>query len=196
MSAEVAALNCKGVAIAADSAIIRRFSAAATKKVILDTANKIFALSDYNPVGIMISGTDEYMGINFELILNGYRKALGKKSFKTLDGYAKDFVKYLSESKYVTVARQIGALVDKIGTIVDEMHKEKLLRIKNEFSEYIQNYKKTNYIRPVASAIRHYNKAELADLAETIVKMAVLKKHIFNGSTAGPVDVAVMTKLD
>ena len=60
------------------------------------------------------------------------------------------------------IKNRIESLVDKIGTIVDEMHKEKLLRIKNEFSEYIQNYKKTNYIRPVTSAIRHYNKAEIA----------------------------------
>ena len=92
------------------------------------------------------------------------------------------------------IQNQIESLVDNIGKILDESYKEKLSRIKNEFFEYIKNYKKTNFMKPVTAAISFYNEPELADLAETIVKMAVLKKHVFNGSTGGSVDVAVMTK--
>jgi hypothetical protein len=62
MTAEVAILNTHGIALAADSAVT--ISVGDEKKV-YNTANKLFALSKYHPVGIMIYNNATYMGIDW-----------------------------------------------------------------------------------------------------------------------------------
>ncbi len=66
MTAEIAILNKAGVALAADSKVtiggVKTF----------DTANKIFCLSKFHPVGIMIFGNAEFMGFPWETIVKMY----------------------------------------------------------------------------------------------------------------------------
>jgi hypothetical protein len=51
MTAEVAILNTHGVALAADSAITVSIG---SEKKVYNTGNKLFALSKYHPIGIMV----------------------------------------------------------------------------------------------------------------------------------------------
>lgn len=57
MTAEIAILNKSAVALAADSAI----SLGTSGKIFPD--NKLFALTKWHPVGVMIYNNAEYMGI-------------------------------------------------------------------------------------------------------------------------------------
>ena len=60
MTAEIAILNKSSVALAADSAI----SLGTSGKIF--PGNKLFALTKWHPVGVMIYNNAEYMGIPWE----------------------------------------------------------------------------------------------------------------------------------
>jgi hypothetical protein len=50
-----------------------------------NSADKIFALSQHHPVGIMMYNSAAIIGVDWETIIKTYRDFLGKKSFDTLD---------------------------------------------------------------------------------------------------------------
>jgi hypothetical protein len=98
MTAEIAILNTHGVALAADSAVT--LNVGGQEKKVYNSANKIFMLSKFNPVGIMIFNNADFMGIDWEIIIKEYRKYLHNKSFNDLFDYADDFLKYLNALDY------------------------------------------------------------------------------------------------
>lgn len=98
MTAEIALLNKQAIALAADSAITIDIG---TGRKIFLSANKIFTLSKYHPVGIMVWNNANFMGIPWETIIKIYRKKLHKKSFDTLEEYASDFIKFLQKEKFI-----------------------------------------------------------------------------------------------
>jgi hypothetical protein len=98
MTAEIALLNSEAVAIAADSAATVRDESG---QKIFSSANKIFALSRYHPVGIMIYGNATFMSVPWETIIKSYRSHLGQKEFKNLTQYSTHFFNYLkNENKF------------------------------------------------------------------------------------------------
>jgi hypothetical protein len=99
MTAEVVIMNRKGLAIAADSAVTLGGSGK-----IYNTADKLFALSRYRPVGIMFFNLNVLMDVEWETIIKCYSDNLGEKSFDTLAEYAEDFLNYLSRFPYFTEA--------------------------------------------------------------------------------------------
>lgn len=92
MTAEVALLNKRAVALAADSAVTYRGRG---KEKIFESANKIFALSKYHPVGVMVYGGAEIMEVPWETVIKQYRADLGEASFPTIKDYASDFMSFL-----------------------------------------------------------------------------------------------------
>lgn len=94
MTAEIAILNQSGGALAADSAVTIEVSN--NDKKIYNTATKLFMLSKYHPIGIMIYNNAKIMGIEWEIIIKEYRKKLGKQKFGTLKEYCKNFIEYLN----------------------------------------------------------------------------------------------------
>lgn len=95
MTAIVGVLNKHAVAMAADSAV----TLGGGRKV-LNSANKLFALSKYHPVAIAIYGNAELVGTPWEIIIKEFRKELGDKSFNTLQEYADYFFKFLKNKNY------------------------------------------------------------------------------------------------
>ena len=96
MTTEIAIMNKSAIALAADSAV--SFSKPDGQLKIYNTVNKLFALSKYEPVGIMIFGTAELMGLPWETIIKVYRARLGSKKFSTLEHYAEDVLSFLSDN--------------------------------------------------------------------------------------------------
>lgn len=78
MTAIVAVLNKHAVAVAADSAV----TMGNTHKVV-NSANKIFTLSKYNPVAVMTYNNAAFMGTPWDIIIKEYRKQLKDTSFQT-----------------------------------------------------------------------------------------------------------------
>jgi hypothetical protein len=95
MTAEVAVMNKKAVALAADSAV-------SSGDKIYNSANKLFALSKYEPVGVMIYNYAEFMGVPWETIIKVYREQkLGDQRFDTVQEYADHFLEYLRRENTV-----------------------------------------------------------------------------------------------
>lgn len=96
MTAEVVIMNKTAVAMAADSAVT---IPTGKGQKIYNTAHKLFKLSRCQPVGIMIYGTAEFMGIPWESLIKIYKESLDDKSFSKLKNYGDDFVKFLEHKK-------------------------------------------------------------------------------------------------
>jgi hypothetical protein len=91
MTAEVAVLNEKAVALATDSAVT------SGSGKIYTSANKLFTLSKVHPVGIMIYNDANFMGIPLETVIKVFREELGDKSYDTLSEYADAFTSFLTD---------------------------------------------------------------------------------------------------
>jgi hypothetical protein len=90
MTAEIAVMNEEAVALAADSAV--------SGPKIFTSANKIFALSKYHPVAIMINDSARFLGVPWETIIKAYRVELGERSFPTLAKHAAHFLSFFDEA--------------------------------------------------------------------------------------------------
>ena len=86
MTAEVAILNKLAIALAADCAVTVQTIKGQAK--VYNSANKLFALSRTQPVGIMIYGNAEFMGVPWETIIKECRRCLGEEAFPTIGEYA------------------------------------------------------------------------------------------------------------
>lgn len=101
MTAVVGILNKQAVALAADSAVT---ISGGSERRIFNRANKLFALSKFHPVGIMIYNSASFMETPWETIIKIYRKNLGKKSFDTLEEYQNDFIEFLRQKSFFSSA--------------------------------------------------------------------------------------------
>ena len=97
MTSVIGIMNKSGIALAADSAVTVESPG---KRKIYNTANKIFTLSKYHPVGIMIYNAASFMEIPWETIIKLYRSQLKAKSFPTLSEYMNDFLHFLKEQHF------------------------------------------------------------------------------------------------
>ncbi|HKY28107.1 MAG TPA: hypothetical protein VJM12_09190 [Pyrinomonadaceae bacterium] len=88
-------MNRAGVALAADSAVSIATSSGNTK---IYNSNKLFMLSKYRPVGVMIYGNADLMSAPWETIIKLYRKDLGETPYKTLREYGESFVNFIKNS--------------------------------------------------------------------------------------------------
>ena len=87
MTAEIAVMNQEAVALAADSAVSLADSEYGEVTKIFTSANKLFALSQFHPVGIMIYGNTRLGEVPWETVIKLYRDQLGtegkRKPLKT-----------------------------------------------------------------------------------------------------------------
>ena len=91
MTAEIAVLNRNAVALAADSAVTLQLPEGPK----IYHANKLFTLSKYRPVGIMIYGAADFMGVPWDTIIKRYRAHLGTRGFRRVQDYATDFLSFI-----------------------------------------------------------------------------------------------------
>jgi len=96
MTAEIAIMNKLAVALAADSAVTVETEGG---QKVYNTVNKLFTLSKYQPVGVMIFGSAEIMRVPWEALIKLYRVKLSTREFPTIKAYASDFIKYLEKNQ-------------------------------------------------------------------------------------------------
>jgi hypothetical protein len=101
MTAEIAILNKSAVALAADSAVT---IGQPPNAKIYKTVNKIFELSNVAPVGIMVYGRLDHMGLPLEVIVKEYRKYLIDKTFGHVEAYRDGFSDLLGQRNTLHVA--------------------------------------------------------------------------------------------
>ncbi|MGR3760636.1 hypothetical protein ACUXV3_10975 [Roseobacteraceae bacterium NS-SX3] len=100
MTSEICVMNRMSVVLAADSAsTVSYYENGEQHKRYFKGANKVFQLSDTQPVGLMIYGNAEIMGVPWELVIKAFRKHLNNSSFDTIEGYAKAFQQFLNDNQ-------------------------------------------------------------------------------------------------
>jgi len=139
MTAEVVLMNKQAVAMATDSAGTSGWK-------ISNSNNKLFTLSKWQPIGIMIYGSAGIMGYPWETIIKTYRKSLNETSFNTLHGYVEDFLKYLQELKlFDEQAEQVyikKTFEDVLSYIWDQIRYTEKQSLKDIISEIKRNSEK------------------------------------------------------
>ena len=96
MTAEVAVMNSQAVALAADSAVTINYP---DGQKIYNSVNKLFTLSKYAPVGIMVYGVGDLTGVPWETIIKCFRGELGEERLPHLRDYADRLIAYINEHK-------------------------------------------------------------------------------------------------
>lgn len=92
MTSEVVVMNRAGVALAADSAVtVERGDSQKVRHLAL----KLFTLSKYRPVGVMVYNNASLLGVPMETIIKLFRRRLGKKAYGTLREYGESLIQYL-----------------------------------------------------------------------------------------------------
>jgi len=137
MTAEIAILNTHGVALAADSAITLNTEDNLPK--IYYSANKIFTLSKYHPVGIMIFNSASFMEIEWELIIKEYRRKLGDTYFDSLFDYANDFIKYVENFEYVPIEMQTEYLFSLCLNVFSRVRNSFIEDLNNKYQESVKD---------------------------------------------------------
>jgi hypothetical protein len=99
MTAVIGILNKNGMTMAADSAVT---VTGGNSKKIYNTANKIFTLSKFHPIGIMIYSSSSFMETPWEIIIKLYRKELNDTSFDRVEHYTDDFIRFMKANNYFT----------------------------------------------------------------------------------------------
>lgn len=97
MTALIAAMNKRAVAMAADSAVTIDST---TGHKVLNSANKLFCISPDHPVGIMTCGNATYMGLPWEVIIKEFRKTLVGRKLQHLEEYQNEFLNYILSNKH------------------------------------------------------------------------------------------------
>jgi hypothetical protein len=155
MTAEIAILNRNAVAMAADSAVTLQLP---NGQKIYNTVNKLFALSKFRPVGMMVYGSGEFMRIPWETIIKTYRSGLHDRSYSSLQEYASSFLEFFqreaslfppelqreSASQYVVaglirlkerIDKEAQRIIREVGSIDEEQVKA---LVKNKVAAFIE----------------------------------------------------------
>lgn len=99
MTSEVCMMNRLAAVLAADSASTVSYPATSGKEErYFKGANKIFQLSNHQPVGLMIYDSADVLNVPWEILVKEFRRELGSKSFNALDGYAQELFAYMNQS--------------------------------------------------------------------------------------------------
>ncbi|MFZ3384583.1 MAG: hypothetical protein WA144_11720 [Candidatus Methanoperedens sp.] len=166
MTAEIAIMNKHAIALASDSAVT--MSQGAGEKI-KTSANKLFALSKYHPVGIMIYGNANIMEVPWETIIKIYRAKLGRKKFGTLKEYSDNFIAFLDNGNPLFPDSQqenyvLTSIYAYFYFIKDEIEKEveSAISKKNEITQ--------DDVKQITSTIikKHYENWKNADLIPSI----------------------------
>lgn len=129
MTCEVAVMNKRGIALAADSAVTVT-DGNGNKKKIYHTAEKLFPLLPALPVAIMTYGPADIMGVPWETVVKIYAQKLDGQRFDTLEQYANDFLGFIEATSWLfpadVQAQQVQSLVHGAWTNLyrDELEKK------------------------------------------------------------------------
>lgn len=122
MTAEVAVMNKLAVALAADSAVTVRLGG---NTKIYNSVNKLFRLSHHHPVGIMVYGGAELLGVPWETIIKLYREHLRENELAHVPDYAQNFREFLASNTVlfpadVQLAHAKGVIADFLEMVLNE----------------------------------------------------------------------------
>ena len=208
MTAEVAIMNKEAIALAADSAVTIKEE---TGQKIFTSASKIFTLSKYEPVGVMIYGSASLMGVPWETIIKVYRKDLGHETFKTIGEYSEHFLSFIKDTKqlfsdegqqeYVEnsiysyfefIKNEINKNVSKIIKAKDKIDDASTKEITSRIiKSHFEKWEKARLIPSVPEDFKDTLKQEFKDTINSAKKMIFEKLVLSSVSSKQLTEIAV-----
>lgn len=98
MTAEVAIMNARGVAIAGESAT----KSGKTGKCYYSN-EKVFQLSENHAIGLLLCGTPAYLDMRIDYLIHLFGKKVKDTAFETVMQCGEEFISFLSETKFIDV---------------------------------------------------------------------------------------------
>ena len=202
MTAEVALLNKAAVALAADSAM----TLAGTGKIY--PANKLFALSGREPVGIMFYNSAEFMGVPWETLIKEYRHKLGGTNKERVTEYLDDFLEFIQNEDICTKEQQLDNAVriasdrfaiiqnKAFNEIVSDASKKKRLSVRNEGNMIRKTIEEELAIMEnsgESSSMEAVNSDHIARVCRTQIKNAI--DRIFRGLNVFKTDIRLFSQV-
>jgi len=184
MTAEIAIMNKEAIALASDSSVTM---IGKENQKIFTSANKLFTLSKYHPVGIMIYGSAIFMDVPWETIIKVFRNNLNRKKFNTLKEYANAFIElldngnplfpdslqddYFHASIHAYFELIKNAIIKKVESIINEEHEITKQTTKKIVSDIIKgHYEKWEKVDNIPSIPKSFNKNVIEKYEKTIAK--------------------------
>ncbi len=239
MTAEIAILNKTGVALAADSAVTVSVDGGVK---VFPSANKIFALSKFHPVGVMIYGASEMLDIPWETTIKTFRcpAVTSFEIYGNLGGRLRFIQSKTKESRidpentaaivpfaqsemvtmfmeevdpsyqrtvddavYTAIEATARSLIYSTDEDADDETQATVVanvveRVMKTLAETLTSARWRHFVNPVLSIVGALPKVELASMAESLVNLTSMKRHIssFTETVGGPIDVALISKGD
>ncbi len=147
-------MNLEAVALAADSAVT---ASSGDNQKIFGSQNKLFALSDMAPVGILVFGSAAFMSIPWEVIIKEYRRRYGDRVFPTLDEHVAHFFEFFTTD-----------ICSSVSTDHQAEYTESLIRFVYEDIREIMNIKIPAEIGQILASEGEISSRQLRDLEDRI----------------------------
>ena len=97
MTSVVGILNKRGIAIAADSAVTRTHGSGDDgREKVTNNGNKMVRMCESSPICVMVTGTNDFLGVPWDIIIRRYRTARGKTLHHSMEDAVHDFFSYIS----------------------------------------------------------------------------------------------------
>lgn len=100
MTSVVGILNIQGLAIAADSAVTRTRNSGRPEEKVTKNGNKMIRMSNDDPIAVMITGSADFLGVPWDVIVRRFRQRKGeeKKHYPTVEACVNDFFDYVASN--------------------------------------------------------------------------------------------------
>ncbi len=138
MTCEVAVINKRGIALAADSAVTLSVGNGEKKKIYY-TAEKLFPLAPEIPVAVMAYGPADIMGVPWETVVKTYAQKLKGQRFATLDEYAGDFLAFIQGAEWLfppeTQRRHFESLIREAWSVLYRDELEEKMKERRRWSK-------------------------------------------------------------
>jgi len=139
MTAEIAVLNKSAVALATDSAVTISDGDGPLK--IYETADKLFEMSETQPIGIMIYNGMQFLGVPMDTIVKEFRRH--SKTFDSIEDASREFLRhlyeYVDEAPDKEISKCISAVVSPIvEQISSEIDKNVYKKLEEIFKQLIE----------------------------------------------------------
>jgi hypothetical protein len=195
MTAVIGILNKSAAAIATDSAVT---VTGPRGSKIFNSANKIFRISKYHPVGMIIYNQGEFMGTPWEIIAKQYRKESEGNTFDTLEEYKNDFIEFLHKKQFYCDIQQqkmtlFYMLCDLLQVIGQEVYREQQSIIQSQphilqkiiadaIDKKIEDYiKRFEAIKEYCPEFEDFTEKEFDDFGFTGLPNAIQQIFVQNG---------------
>ena len=96
--------------------------------------NKLFTLSKYHPVGVMIYNVAEFMGVPWETLIKMYREDLGSDSFENVHGYVDHLFQFLVNSVICTERQKTENLMRVALNLFGQINQEAVEELRDIFA--------------------------------------------------------------